>query len=88
MDETLLKHIVEEDIADLSMVQSGHVRNTRTLTTLPVSALLGVVHGQCTSSLTPKLSVQTQNQFELGVGENQFIRSVYSIQSCLHFSLH
>ena len=39
LDETLLKHIVEEDIADLSMVQSGHVRNTHTLATLLVSAL-------------------------------------------------
>ena len=30
MDETLLGHIVEEDLVDLSAVQDGHVRGTHT----------------------------------------------------------
>ena len=46
MDETLLSHIVEENIADLSLVQGGHVRTHRHALTAFTFTARQMLHGK------------------------------------------
>ena len=46
MDETLLSHVVEENITDLSVVQGGHVRTHRHALTAFTFTARQMLHGK------------------------------------------
>ena len=68
MDETLLSHVVEENIADLSLVQGGHVRTHRhALTTFTFTACQ-MLHGKAHKFPQSLTKCKVRISFEPGLG--------------------